>query len=571
MKSPILRIFSLILVLCLLTVPTVYAAEVTEDGHVIQQPERLEAFVFPDDWTAAPLQFCVGNGILNGRKEGLAGGENITRAETAAILVRMLGGECVSPDLSQYLDAEPTAWYYAEVAAAVELGIMKGVSDDRLAPNDPITREQAFTLLCRAFGIQAEDRFCWKQFADGNAAAEYAQNAISALAELHIVTGYPDGTVRPDRYITRAELAKLLYQMFTCICDDTSQLPASGKVLYRGKEPIPEGFSLVGNLTVFSDSQDCLTMTDMEIHGKLTLCVPNGGNVMLNDCNVASLSCAGENMILTLNGRVDRLEINAEGITVNGSGTVGELILNSKGSAVLVSCDQVTDRTEFDPADALKIVETLIVWDTVTKDTALYSSSDLTGYRMDLPAGTKLDHYYYREGNRAASVYTENGKFGWVDINCISIPTTYEIREPYSQEIMEAFVNQKGYTSSTDYLIWVSLKTQTVNVFQGKTGEWKLIRSMPCASGKNSTPTARGEFAIKEKLWEWDFGSYKVKNVTVFYGGYAFHSRIYNRSYTTMLDDAIGHPASDGCLRMLDEDCRYIVDEMPYNTRVVVY
>jgi hypothetical protein len=57
----------------------------------------------------------------------------------------------------------------------------------------------------------------------------------------------------------------------------------------------------------------------------------------------------------------------------------------------------------------------------------------------------------------------------------------------------------------------------------------------------------------------------------VFYGGYAFHSRIYNRSYSTMLDDAIGYPASDGCLRMLDEDCRYIIDEMPYNTRVVVY
>ena len=82
---------------------------------------------------------------------------------------------------------------------------------------------------------------------------------------------------------------------------------------------------------------------------------------------------------------------------------------------------------------------------------------------------------------------------------------------------------------------------------------------------------SRGEFAIKNKVWEWDFGSYKVRYVTVFYGGYAFHSRIYNRSYSVMLDDAIGYPASDGCLRMLDEDCRYIIDEMPYNTRVVVY
>ena len=159
-----------------------------------------------------------------------------------------------------------------------------------------------------------------------------------------------------------------------------------------------------------------------------------------------------------------------------------------------------------------------------------------------------------------------------MDINCITIPTETDIdEEPYTDEVMEAFVNQKGYSSSTKYLVWVSLKTQTVNVFTGGKGNWTLTKSMPCASGKNSTPTVTGEFTVKSHAWEWNFGTYKVRYVTVFYEGYAFHSRIYKTDYSSLLDDTIGTPASDGCLRMLDDDCYYIFDQIPTGTRVVVY
>lgn len=564
------RAFALVLILCLLIPMGVSAAVVTEDGHVINHPELLEGFEFPKDWSEHALRFCVGNEILKGKSEGLVPEDPTTRAETAAILVRLLGVAAQSLDLSRFADVMPEEWYYAEVGAAVEHGILAGTSETTMEPNTAVTREQAFTMISRAFGLYPENVDGWQTFTDSDACAEYARNAVAALRERGVVSGYPDGTLRPKSLITRAELAQLIYVLFTAICDEPSQLPVSGRVLYRGAEPIPKGYAMTGSLTVAGDG-DSLTLNCVSIQKELTIRRRPGSEVSLSDCYAENLILSGQALSVDIGGDVAYCVVNGDGMTLTGRGSIDVLRLLGKDCDIQIPVGRVLQAGAWNPDDALKIVETLVVWDTVTVDTYLYSSSDLTGRIMDLPAGTKLDHYYYREGERSASVYTENGRFGWVDIDCISIPADYEIHEPYSTEVMEAFVNRKGYDSATGYLIWVSLKTQTVNVFTGKKGEWQLIRSMPCASGKNSTPTARGEFAIKNKLWEWDFGSYKVRYVSVFYGGYAFHSRIYNRSYSEMLDDAIGYPASDGCLRMMDEDCRYIMEDMPYNTRVVVY
>ena len=169
-------------------------------------------------------------------------------------------------------------------------------------------------------------------------------------------------------------------------------------------------------------------------------------------------------------------------------------------------------------------------------------------------------------------MYTADGQFGYVPVKCIQIPKEQDISSTdYSQATMEGFVDQMGYSSRTKYLIWVSLKTQTVNLFTGSKGNWKLVRSMPCASGTAARPTVKGEFTVRYKYTEWNFGTYKVRYVTGFYEGYAFHSRTYNMSYTQMLDPTMGEPASHGCLRMLDEDCKFLFDNMPYDTRVVVY
>ena len=615
------RLISLILAGCMLLAVLPLGVQAAEVGHVIRSPELLETVEFPEHWSRDALVFCVGNGIIQGRDNGLAHEENTSRAETAAMLVRLLGGQAQSADLSCYTDADPEEWYYTELSAAVALGVMNGVSDISLAPNDPVTREQVFTMFCRAFGIYPEDSQRWKGYTDGEKISVYARNSISALAERGCIKGYPDGTIAPDQPITRGELAQLIYGMFTHICASPEELPESGWVLYQGIEPIPDGYSLDGRLVLGCGLSGEIALNGVGVSGELLLRTAPGSEVTMTGCTVNALGAAGDTvvssdtpvatlfacgrnsrlaldanqvwvgesctltgsyekigctndiLVLKLDGLTGLLEIRGDGVSVTGQGFADQVDVYGLYSSIGVSYGKLNDYSySYDYDNALNTVESVEVWDTVIQDTYLYANSGLYGTIRFLPKGTKLLHYYVQDGAYAASVHTTDGVFGYVPLSCIQIPKELDLLQTdYSEATMEGFVDKKGYSSSTGYLIWVSLKTQTVNVFSGSKGDWELVKSMPRASGKPATPTIKGTFRVKYYNNIWIFDGYKVRYVTGFYEGYAFHSRTYNNSFTQLLDPTMGEPASHGCLRMMDEDCKYIYDNMPYGTTVVVY
>ncbi len=148
----------------------------------------------------------------------------------------------------------------------------------------------------------------------------------------------------------------------------------------------------------------------------------------------------------------------------------------------------------------------------------------------------------------------------------------------YSDEIKEAWVNYKGYTSTTQYLLWVNRTYQRVNIFQGtgKAGEWELIRTCIVGTGSvaNGTQTPVGVYTVTYRQREgWTTSTYNCSPVVRFYAGsgYAFHSRLYNPAHTYLTSAAIGYPVSHGCVRMYDEDIWFIYNNVPDGTTVVVY
>lgn len=145
----------------------------------------------------------------------------------------------------------------------------------------------------------------------------------------------------------------------------------------------------------------------------------------------------------------------------------------------------------------------------------------------------------------------------------------------YSKEIKTAWVNLKGYQSNSKYLVWVNLTYQRVNIFEGSQGNWKLIRTCLCGSGKSSTPTIRGVFTTSYKQTAWNYGSYYCGPIVRFNGssGYAFHSRLeyWPMNSDRYYDARIGFPISHGCLRMYNDDIWFMYNNIPNGTTVVVY
>ena len=201
-----------------------------------------------------------------------------------------------------------------------------------------------------------------------------------------------------------------------------------------------------------------------------------------------------------------------------------------------------------------------------------YTTEDGRNQEVAASANVKLKNYgylYYHDISEedvlkmVTNSYAGNYTLKWAQ------------EHDYDPEIKTAWVNLKGYSSKTQYLVWVNLTYQRVNIFQGSQGNWELVRECLCGSGKASTPTIKGVFTTSYKQPSWNYGSYYCGPIVRFYGtsGYAFHSRLqyWPMNSDRYYDASIGYPISHGCLRMYNDDIWFMYNNIPNGTTVVVH
>lgn len=133
-------------------------------------------------------------------------------------------------------------------------------------------------------------------------------------------------------------------------------------------------------------------------------------------------------------------------------------------------------------------------------------------------------------------------------------------------------INELVIESLTPYLIHVDLNAQKTYIYNGKLKNWNLEKTFICSTGIKGEETPQGVYTIKEK-GQWFFseqynqgGKYWVQ----FLGDYLFHSLPYNKEKTNIVDHTLGTPASHGCIRLKDEDSKWIYDNIPKGTKVII-
>ena len=171
-------------------------------------------------------------GMLNGDDHyayvvGYSGGEvrpnaNISRAETATIFFRLLKAAVRDENLTTenaFTDVSSGEWYNKAVSTMAKLGIIKGRSAETFAPNAPITRAE-FAAICARF--DAHQGGGHGSFSD--ISGHWAEAEIERAVTLGWINGYPDGTFRPDAYITRAEAMTMINRVLCRIPERESDL-----------------------------------------------------------------------------------------------------------------------------------------------------------------------------------------------------------------------------------------------------------------------------------------------------------------------------------------------------------
>ena len=135
---------------------------------------------------------------------------------------------------------------------------------------------------------------------------------------------------------------------------------------------------------------------------------------------------------------------------------------------------------------------------------------------------------------------------------------------------MQMSLKAQPYSSNTNYLILVDRSACKVGVFSGRCGNWGMINYWNCAPGKPSTPTVSGVFKVQSKGYYFDSGAARCYWYTQFYGNYLFHSVLYNKN-GTLQDGRVGMQLSHGCVRLEIGNAKWIYDNIPAGTTVVVY
>ncbi len=165
-----------------------------------------------DDWFYAYVKDATVAGIMNGVSEDkFAPDMKVTRAMLVTMLYRAEGEPTAVSD-AKFEDIDQKAYYADAVAWAAENGIVTGYSDTEFAPDKNVTREQIATILFRYAahkGLEAVDLSENLAFKDADKISGYAVAPMNWLVGNEIITGYSDGTVKPQGEASRAEVAAM--------------------------------------------------------------------------------------------------------------------------------------------------------------------------------------------------------------------------------------------------------------------------------------------------------------------------------------------------------------------------
>ena len=147
---------------------------------------------------------------------------NISRAETATIFFRLLKADIRDGNLTadnDFSDVSDGQWHNKAVSTMAKLGIVKGRCADRFDPNASITRAE-FAAICARFNTKPVENS--GSFSD--ISGHWAENEIERAAAFGWISGYPDGTFRPDARITRAEAMTMINRVLCRMPQSESDL-----------------------------------------------------------------------------------------------------------------------------------------------------------------------------------------------------------------------------------------------------------------------------------------------------------------------------------------------------------
>ena len=237
-------------------------------------------------WYADAVSAAVDNGLLYGKSATVIDPNgDMTRAEMAAIINRSFG--CYAKaDISKYKDVSKDKWYFEDVAMAVQMGTYNGRSNSSMAPDAPITRQEAMTVVARALELDYDSysKAELTQFSDAGKVSNWAMPYVRAMVGADYIHGRGK-ILAPLDNITRAEFAQIFHNIIGSYITvkGTYDKDIKGSVLIRSDEVTLKDMTVDGDLIIGCGAADGkITLDNVTVKGRLLVW---GGGTKAVYCN----------------------------------------------------------------------------------------------------------------------------------------------------------------------------------------------------------------------------------------------------------------------------------------------
>ncbi|MDQ0297871.1 subtilisin [Salibacterium salarium] len=193
---------------------TVETNDTADDENSFSWPDRVESTPAFDDvnadyWAAHSIEELSARGIIQGSDGEFRPSETVRRGQSLAMIGRLLEWDNTPAD-TNFSDVSESYFGSGFIEMATDKGYISGFSDGTFRPNDGITRGQMAAILGNVFHLQQDSTDTGFEDVDPDTTGA---ETIAYLAEHDIVNGYDDNTFRPNETLTRAQFASIFYEL----------------------------------------------------------------------------------------------------------------------------------------------------------------------------------------------------------------------------------------------------------------------------------------------------------------------------------------------------------------------
>ena len=169
------------------------------------------------DWYYDAVNYVNNNGIMTGYSETqFAPNDKLSRAQACQVIYNIADADEQATE-STFSDVSLGQWYTNAISWASKNGVVSGYGNNLFGPDDAITREQMAAILYRYAGAPSVETNNLGNYTDANQISDWATDALNWCVENKIMVGNGNGTMTPNKIISRAEVATIMMNYFTNI------------------------------------------------------------------------------------------------------------------------------------------------------------------------------------------------------------------------------------------------------------------------------------------------------------------------------------------------------------------